>query len=178
MSLSMGPNLNLLVNGAQGDAHYAELMRLLRWLDFFMEPVVKQVGLTVPAASPSDGDAYVVGPSATGVWAGLDNRLVRWSAVQNAWESLVPKAGWHVLDVSRVPWFYTGSAWNAQVVFGGPVSLATYTVAALPAGSIGQVVFVSNGRKVAEGAGAGTGCVAAFSGGAWRRISDDAVVQA
>ncbi len=31
MSLTMGPNTGLLINGAPGEGHYSELMRLLRW---------------------------------------------------------------------------------------------------------------------------------------------------
>lgn len=51
--------------------------------------------------------------------------------------------------------------------------------AALPAaGQPGRLVFVTNGRKVGEGAGAGTGVIAYDDGGAWRRPSDDAVVSA
>ena len=36
-------------------------------------------------------------------------------------------------------------------------SVPTYTVAALPTGSLGMVAMASNGRKSGEGAGAGTG---------------------
>lgn len=44
------------------------------------------------------------------------------------------------------------------------------------AGQPGRVLFVTNGRKVGEGAGAGTGVIAYDDGGAWRRPSDDTPV--
>ncbi|WP_245238665.1 DUF2793 domain-containing protein [Methylobacterium platani] len=60
----------------------------------------------------------------------------------------------------------------------GPMRLASYTVATVPAGSAGMLVYVSNGRKPAEGAGGGTGVVACYSNGNWRRLSDDSPVAA
>ena len=40
----------------------------------------------------------------------------------------------------------------------------------------GQQIYISNGRKVGEGTGAGTGVVAYYSNAAWRRPSDDTAV--
>lgn len=60
----------------------------------------------------------------------------------------------------------------------GVLTLLTTTVAALPAGTAGAMAFVSNGRKTSEGAGAGTGVLALYSNGAWRRLSDDNAVVA
>lgn len=49
----------------------------------------------------------------------------------------------------------------------------------LPApGQTGRWRFVTNGRKVGEGAGAGTGVMAYDDGVAWRRPSDDTTVAA
>ena len=59
------------------------------------------------------------------------------------------------------------------------LGLAPVTVANLPATAFnGALAFASNGRKAGEAAGAGTGVVAAYSNGQWRRLSDDAVVAA
>ncbi|SFV05936.1 hypothetical protein SAMN02799631_04323 [Methylobacterium sp. 174MFSha1.1] len=55
---------------------------------------------------------------------------------------------------------------------------ASYTVGTLPAGTAGGTAFVSNGRKPAEAAGAGTGVLACYSNGAWRRLSDETAVVA
>jgi hypothetical protein len=61
---------------------------------------------------------------------------------------------------------------------GGSFRLGSYTVATVPVGLAGAVIFVSNGRKASEAAGAGTGVVACYSNGNWRRLSDDGPVAA
>ena len=42
----------------------------------------------------------------------------------------------------------------------------------------GRLAFVSDGRKVGEGAGLGTGTVAYSDGVQWRRVADDTTVAA
>ncbi|UKW03189.1 hypothetical protein MCN99_05320 [Pseudomonas aeruginosa] len=56
MSLTMGPNTGLLINGAPGEGHYNELMRLLRWDDFLRQPVVKGRVATLPTSGQAEGD--------------------------------------------------------------------------------------------------------------------------
>lgn len=61
----------------------------------------------------------------------------------------------------------------------GPVSVGRYTVATLPAApNNSPLAFATNGRKVGEGAGAGTGVPVYYSNGAWRVFSTDQAVQA
>ncbi|MGF3026518.1 hypothetical protein ACQVP2_27305 [Methylobacterium aquaticum] len=60
----------------------------------------------------------------------------------------------------------------------GSITPGGYTVASLPAGVAGAQIYVSNARKVGEAAGAGTGVMAYYSNGAWRRPSDDSAVAA
>ena len=58
---------------------------------------------------------------------------------------------------------------------------AVSTISGLPVPStstLGRLRFVSNGRKVGEGAGAGTGTIAYDDGIAWRRVGDDTTVVA
>jgi hypothetical protein len=60
-------------------------------------------------------------------------------------------------------------------------SLSVYTVATLPGvGSVyeGQMAFASDGRKIGEGPGVGTGVPVYYSGAAWRVLSTDNVVAA
>lgn len=53
------------------------------------------------------------------------------------------------------------------------------TVAGLPAaGDAGRLRFATDGRKVGEGVGAGTGVLVYDDGVAWRRTSDDTTVAA
>jgi hypothetical protein len=57
--------------------------------------------------------------------------------------------------------------------------LATSTVAAIGSASpAGRLKYVSNGRKVGEGVGAGTGTLAYSDSVAWRRVADDSTVAA
>lgn len=53
-----------------------------------------------------------------------------------------------------------------------------FTVATAPAGVNGEDLFFTDGRKLLEGAGLGTGVKGTYSNGAWRRPSDDSVVVA
>lgn len=40
MTLYMGPNTGLLINGLPGEGHYSDLIRMWRWDDFLRQPVV------------------------------------------------------------------------------------------------------------------------------------------
>ncbi|MBF2926873.1 hypothetical protein HKW71_16000, partial [Pseudomonas aeruginosa] len=55
MSLTMGPNTGLLINGAPGEGHYSELIRMLRWDDFLRQPVVKGRVATLPTSGQAEG---------------------------------------------------------------------------------------------------------------------------
>lgn len=64
---------------------------------------------------------------------------------------------------------------RAEVAGGVP----RFTVAGLPAASsAGRVAFATDGRKVGEGVGAGTGTLVYDDGVAWRRTADDTTVAA
>ena len=65
---------------------------------------------------------------------------------------------------------------TGNAAFKALLGLASYTVTALPAGLNGALAFASNGRKMTEVAGSGTGVLVCFSNGQWRRLSDDSVV--
>lgn len=61
----------------------------------------------------------------------------------------------------------------------GSGNLGSFTVATLPNNPIvSQQAYATNGRKVGEGPGGGTGVPVYFSNGAWRVYSTDAVVAA
>lgn len=54
-----------------------------------------------------------------------------------------------------------------------------YTVGSLPAVNVtspGRLAYASNGRKVGEGLGSGTGTLVYDDGTAWRRVGDDTTV--
>lgn len=113
MAVTNGPNIGVMVNGANGDAHYAQFMAFLRAVDLFMMPTVKGYLTNTPPASPADGDTYIVGAAPTGAWAGKAGSVARWSSVQNGWEHYTPKNGWR-LEASTLneAYRYTSSAWT------------------------------------------------------------------
>lgn len=89
-------------------------------------------GLNTPPGSPADGDAYIVGPSPTGAWAGRANRIA--VRVGGAWRFLPGNApdgspltigarqeGLTVFDRSADQFrSWTGSAWS--VLLARPVT--------------------------------------------------------
>lgn len=66
----------------------------------------------------------------------------------------------------------------ARTTFNAAVAPGKFTVGTAPAGQSGDVAWFSNARKVGEAAGAGTGVLATYSNGAWRRQSDDTAIAA
>ena len=64
-----------------------------------------------------------------------------------------------------------GFDWNKTVAELNAASFTNFTV-------FSPVAFATDGRKVGEGAGSGTGCPVYFnpSDSSWRRFSDDTVV--
>jgi len=65
---------------------------------------------------------------------------------------------------------------TGSIATAGPIAAGKYTVAALPPGIEGQTAYATNGRKVGELSGAGTGVPVYFSQGSWRVYSTDAAV--
>lgn len=55
---------------------------------------VKDRDLAAPPAAPTSGDTYIVGPAATGAWAGKDGQVAVWDGA--AWVFGVPRLGWIV----------------------------------------------------------------------------------
>lgn len=69
--------------------------------------------------------------------------------------------------------------WSQSNAFVKPTQLGPYAVASLPAVTgTGWLAYATNGRKVGEGAGSGTGVPVYYSNGAWRVFSTDAAVAA
>jgi hypothetical protein len=120
MALTNGSNLGLLINGDIDEEHYVELMKQWRGFDGLVQCVVKDKDLTAPPGGAANGDCYIPAAGATGLWAGLSGKVVRYFTVGTgapAWEAFTPKAGWiaSVQDelVGTVParYGYSGSVW-------------------------------------------------------------------
>lgn len=87
--------------------HAATLNRL----DALVQPVVQQVGLNTPPASPDDGQCWIVGSSPTSAWTGQAHRLAqRIGGVRVFYAHFV---GLVVFDAATLSqWGWNGSAWT------------------------------------------------------------------
>lgn len=88
----------------------------LRWLECFASLVVLDKDLTSPPGSPSDGDRYIVGDSATDEWAGHDGQIALYMV--NAWAFRTAPLGTraHVLDEGEDYRYTLGSGSSAEWV--------------------------------------------------------------
>ncbi|HTM78343.1 MAG TPA: DUF2793 domain-containing protein [Devosia sp.] len=114
----------------------------LQALDALVQPVVESRTLSVPPASPLLGDAYIVGPGATGVWAGHDNEIAAFQS--GAWLFYDPAPGWLVY----------AKAEQAIVVFdvGAWTALASNGSAGVPTLGINTAADPTNRLAIASSA--------------------------
>jgi hypothetical protein len=70
--------------------------------------------LTAPPSSPTAGDMYIVGPSATGDWSGHDNEIACWTG--SAWDYMTPDVGWIAVAVDESALLmFSGTTWSPYV---------------------------------------------------------------
>lgn len=182
MALSSGPNAGLLINGADGEEHYLELMRAWRGWDGLVQCHVLDKDLVFPPAFV-DGAMYLVPAGAQGAWQGRTGRLARAFTVGVGapnWEFYTPKAGWSVIVVDErdanncpIEYRYNGVAWvlpdlgpsrdeimvnpmtaYADLIYGDEDG----TPVRLPKGEEGQYLRMIDGTPTwIEGSGGGSG---------------------
>lgn len=68
---------------------------------------------TSPPGSPSNGDRYLVEPTASGVWTGLEDYIVEWNTASGTWDTYAPNEGFSTFieDENKYYVFYDG-AWG------------------------------------------------------------------
>lgn len=83
----------------------------LAMLDTLVMPTIISTQLSAPPGSPAEGDCYIPKATATGAWAGWENRIARYQ--DGAWTSYAPGTGWMVFaqDLGSML-VYSGSAWT------------------------------------------------------------------
>lgn len=124
-------------------------------LDVLVLLSVKDKDLTSPPGSPSEGDKYIVGASATGAWSGYDTYITGY--YNGAWEFYNPRAGWTTyVEDEDLFLTYRNLVWG-PVEFGyADTFISTvYTVATLPSASTlgaGARAFVSDASGPTFGA--------------------------
>ncbi|ESR22805.1 DUF2793 domain-containing protein [Lutibaculum baratangense] len=113
------PNLGLPEIAASQAQKHVTHNEALRILDAVVQLAVLDRDLAEPPAAPDDGDRYIVGPSATGAWAGHENEVA--IVVDGAWSFVQPRPGWAAFVVDEAQLLYwTGSQWT---VFGEVISV-------------------------------------------------------
>ncbi len=97
-----------------------------RWLECFASLVVASQSITDPP-SGVDGDRYIVGAGASGVWAGHDAQIALFMG--NAWAFRAAPEGAiaYVLDESTSVRFLSGT-WEAESGGGGGLQLYSYMI--------------------------------------------------
>ncbi len=107
------PHLGLpYIAAAQAQKHVTH-NEALHVLDSIVQLAVLDRDLTAPPGSPAEGDRYIVGPSATGGWAGHDGEVAAY--VDAAWSFYAPAAGWIAFVVDEATlYFWNGSAWASM----------------------------------------------------------------
>jgi Protein of unknown function (DUF2793) len=99
-----------LIQPAQAQKHVTH-NEALRLLDVLVQLAVADRDAGTPPALPDAGACHIVGPGATGAWAGQEDRIAVFA--DGAWWFLAPRPGWRaaVIDEGRaVSW--DGSAWQ------------------------------------------------------------------
>lgn len=174
MALTYGPNLGLLVNGAQGEGHYTDFMKFLRGVDFFGMPAVKGYLTNTPPGSPADGDAYVIGAAPTGAWAAQASKVARYSTTASAWEFFTPKNGWEVQNAGTAretyryvngAWeiFYQEGTWTPGLSFGGASVGMTFSSRSGRYTKVGRAYYLSGNMQLsAKGSSSGMARVEGF----------------
>lgn len=100
---------------AQKQVTYNAAMALL---DQLVQPSVLSRTIAAPPGSPAEGDTYIVGPAATGLWSGKSTKLA--SFRDGGWHFVTPSDGWlaYVADTAEIAICQSG-AWASFVTNGG-----------------------------------------------------------
>ena len=97
----------ILAAQAQKHVTHNEALRLL---DGLVQLSILDRDLTLPPASPADGDRYIVASGASGDWAGWDLNVALWT--DGAWLRLPPRIGWRAwVEDEGVLLVYDGTGW-------------------------------------------------------------------
>ena len=179
MTMSLGPNLGLLVDGAIGEQHFANLMAQFRGIDGLVQCHVKDKDLATPPASPANGDMYIVAASPTGAWVGQAGKLARYYVIPangsngasgtSGWQFFTPQKGWVVRVEDEADangackrYGYTGSAWVEEAGGGGgggggmtnPMTTAGDIITGGAAGAAQRLAAGVNGQRLTMVSGA------------------------
>jgi len=112
------PNLNLpYILASQSQKHVTHNEALVA-LDTLTQVSILDRNLSTPPGSPSEGDTYIVGSTATGDWSGEENSITTY--YDSVWRFYTPKEGWLVYVVDEgVHLKFDGTSWVAAFTQSG-----------------------------------------------------------
>jgi hypothetical protein len=131
------PKLKIISNWNYGELGWNVGMNTnLVKLDTLIQLYVQDKDLSSPPTSPTVGDTYIVGSSATGDWYGYDNYITLYKNIYNddgsisgqEWVFYDPNEGWicWISDQSLF-YYYTGSQWEPLLSSAGYITAADVT---------------------------------------------------
>lgn len=86
--------------------------------DVLLHPAIEAV-LAAPPATPSNGQCWLVGSSATGAFAGQTDRIAAWS--EGGWRFIAPRDGMRTYDISASAHrLYAAGSWRLIAAPSGP----------------------------------------------------------
>jgi Protein of unknown function (DUF2793) len=103
--------------------------------DFLVQPVVESVAPASVPASPSPGQCWIVGPGATGAWAGHDGAIACWTS--GGWRFSGPFSGMCAWSAADNSWaIRAGATWEVGVVRAASVRVGANQVVGARQGAI------------------------------------------
>jgi hypothetical protein len=131
------PHLALpLIVAAQAQKHVTH-NEALASLDALVQLSVKERNRTAAPASPAEGDRYLVGTGATGVFAGHADEIALFDG--GAWRFLAPRAGWLAYVAAEDLFLLNdGAAWDGLGGAIGPARVPAGTAASPALAPVGD----------------------------------------
>lgn len=105
----------LAANQANKEITHNEALAIL---DAMAQTSAITAGDDTPPSTPSDGDTYIVGASATGAWSGQDDNLAIYFEAAGTWRFLTPQENWTVyVETPGIVYVFTSGAWVPRAGF-------------------------------------------------------------
>ena len=137
MGIDYGPKLGLLINADIGQPYADQFRPFLRAIDELLFGSCINSTTTVPPSTPSNGDAYLLLGSPSGVWTGHANQLAIWSTEITTsgtntkvpgWEYQTPNPGWFIWDNAAQNFkYFNAGVWSVftKGVLPYPITFST-----------------------------------------------------
>ena len=113
-----------LISASQAQKHVTHNEALVE-LDIIVQAAVLDRVTSTPPGSPTLGDRYIIGTSATGVWVGREDQIALYDGT--GWVYASPLIGWRVYVIAEdtlATW--VGAAWVAPPKFNVLAETASY----------------------------------------------------